>query len=269
METAKIRVFRSECLDLSGRSLEVIVGETSFHVNEKLICAASPFFETAFSGEWDESKTRTIELREHDAQIFRTYMHWLYLRKLAVRNDAPGSVGNEEYIHLAKAYVLGDFLSDGHFKDAVLDAILEKSTTWASDGQIWSPVGPVIRHIYDNTLGCSKARQLLVDLYTLNGHGDWLQDWADPDDLPKDFLLDLAVALLDKRPMPEPDIPPDPCRYHQHKPNQSCYKYKTPKKEAVSPSPASSPPTRTRRRVPGADRDRPTCPRQRKRRYPM
>lgn len=247
--------------------MEVIVGGTSFHVNEKLICAASPFFDRAFGGEWDESRTRTIELREHDAQVFRTYMHWLYLQKLAVRNDAPGSVGNEEYLHLAKAYVLGDFLSDGDFKDAVIDAILEKSTTTASDGKIWSPVGPVIRHIYDNTLGCSQARQLLVDIYTRNGHGNWLQDWAHRDDLPKDFLLDLAVALLDKRSRPVPAIPLDPCRYHQHKSNRSCYKNKTPRKEAAPPSAASSSPIRTRRRVSAAERDRLNCPEQRKRRH--
>ncbi|QPG93801.1 hypothetical protein C2857_002715 [Epichloe festucae Fl1] len=269
METAKIRVFRNECLDFSGRSLEVIVGETSFHVNEKLICAASPFFDTAFGGEWNESKTRSIELTEHDAQVFRTYMHWLYLDKLAVRNDAPGFVGNEEYIHLAKAYVLGDFLSDGQFKDAVMDAILEKSTTTASDGRTWYPVGPVIRHIYDNTLGCSEARKLLVDIYTLNGHGAWLQVWADPDDLPKEFLLDLAVALLDKRSRPKPATPLDPCRYHQHKPNQTCYKNRKRTKEAAPPEAASSPLPRTTRRVPGTDRDRPTSPKQRKRRHPM
>lgn len=167
-------------------------------------------------------------------------MHWLYNRKLAVRNDEPGSIGNEEYIHLAKAYVLGDFLSDSHFKDAVLDAILEKSTSTASDGQKWNPVGPVIRYIYDNTLDCSNARQLLIDLYTLHGRGDWLKDWADPDDLPKDFLLNLAIALLDKRSQPKEATPLDACRYHQHKPNHSCYKNKMSTKEAAPPSPASS-----------------------------
>ncbi|KAK2598094.1 hypothetical protein QQS21_005805 [Conoideocrella luteorostrata] len=240
METGNIRVFRNECVDLSGRPVEIIIDETSFHVSEKLIRAASPFFDKAFGGEWDESKSRTIELREHDAEVFRTYLYWLHLHKLAVRNDEPGFAGNEEYIHLAKAYVLGDFLSDFEFKDAVLDAILEKSNSEAHDGRKWNPVGPVIRHIYDNTLDCSKARQLLVDLYTLHGRGDWLRDWADPEDLPKEFLLDLAVALLDKRVRPKAATQLGPCHYHQHQPTQSCYRKKTPTKEAAPSSTASS-----------------------------
>lgn len=39
------------------------------------------------------------------------------------------------------------------------------------------------------------ARYLLVDMYTYHGQGDWLRCYADPGDLPKVFLLDLAIQF--------------------------------------------------------------------------
>lgn len=94
-------------------------------------------------------------------------MHWLYHHALPVRNGNTGPDGNTEYLLLAKAYVLGDLLQDGKFKDAALDAVIVKASSEASDGQHWYPIGPVIRYIYENTLESSSARRLLVDLYIL------------------------------------------------------------------------------------------------------
>lgn len=229
---------------LSGRSVEVVVGAeepTTFSVHEDLICKASDFFQKAMSGSWKESSTRSIRLESHDSETFQVYLHWLYYHVLPVRVDSPGLDGNAEYLQLAKAYVLGDMFLDGDFKDAVIDAIIDKSTSKASDGQYWYPVGPVIRYIYDNTLHPSKARSLLVDLYTASGHGEWLSDWAQPGDLPKEFLHNLAISLLDKRNYNGVDRPGNSsCTYHEHGTDgKFCYRSKLPKtdvKHSKSPS---------------------------------
>jgi len=199
----------------------------TFSVHENLICAASDFFKKATSREWKESKERSIKL-EHDAEVFQIYLHWLYRHTLPLRVDEPGLSGNTEYVQLANAYVLGDFLQDTHFKDAVIDAIIDKTSSKASDGQFWYPVGAVIRCIYDNTLESSTARQLLVDLYANHGHGSWLCDWATQEDLPKEFLFDVTVAVLDRRPKPPRIAQANPCQYHGHTPEQQslCYRKK-------------------------------------------
>ncbi|CAH0030527.1 unnamed protein product [Clonostachys rhizophaga] len=215
------------CLDLTGQMIEVIVGaekHAPFTIHENVICASSQFFKKAMSGDWSESRSRSVRLADEDPEIFHIYTQWLYHDTFPVQIDSPGVKGNAEYLLLAKAYVLGDLLQDGNFKDAVLDAMIEKTTSRLSDGKTLFPVGPVIRHIYDNTMESSEARRLLVDLYTQHGQGDWLRKQACPEDLPKEFLYDLAVAVLDKRD-PLWGSTPEPCAYHQHKADKSiCYK---------------------------------------------
>lgn len=190
---------------------------TTFTVHEHLICSSSEFFKSAMNGNWETSTNRSVNLGEEDPELFDLYLHWLYSQTLLAQNDSPGHAGNAEYLQLAKAYVLGDMIQDAKFKDAVLDAMLFKSRSLASDGKYWYPVGPVIRYIYDRTLESSKARRLLVDMYTYHGQGNWLTTWASEDDLPKQFLFDLAAAMLDIRPcLKQLALTAGRCEYHEH-----------------------------------------------------
>lgn len=178
------------------------------------------------NGEWRESKERSIRFASNDPEVFQIYIHWLYLHTLPVRIDLPGLAGNSEYVQLANAYVLGDMLLDTDFKDAVIDAIINKTRSTASDGQNWYPVGPVIRCIYENTRESSKARCLLVDLYVNYAEGYWLRELATWDDLPKEFLFDVANAALDRRQRPASYSIIDTCEYHEHTPEDPslCYR---------------------------------------------
>lgn len=176
---------------------------------------------------WETSTSGSVTLKEEDPEVFDVYLNWLYCGTLPVQNDSPGQEGNTEYVLLAKSYALGEMLQDVNFKDAVLDAIFIKSHSKASDGHCWFPVGPVIRCIYEGTPESSAARRLLVDLYTYYGRGKWLTEGANKDDLPKQFLLDLAIAALSTRDRPPETKAPKvgTCEYHEHlsDPN-SCYK---------------------------------------------
>lgn len=222
-------IIRANRFSLSGPTIEFRVGAgaalVTFHLHETLVCASSRFCNCAVNGTWKESKSRSILLDDVDASIFRIYVSWLYRAQLPVRIDAPGLEGNAEYLALARAYVLGDRLQDVAFCDACIDTMIVKSQTKSTDGSCWYPVGPVIACIYDNTTPKSKARNLLVDLYAHNGHGNWLKEWADKDmDLPREFLFDLAVALFDARQCMEKQLFTHPCKYHEHGEEESCYK---------------------------------------------
>lgn len=189
---------------------------------------------------WETSTSGSIALDEEDPEIFEIYMHWLYFETLPVRNDSPGPEGNIEYVQLSKAYVLGEFLQDINFKDAVLDAMIVKSSSEASDGQMWFPGGSVIRYIYEGTPESSAARRLLVDMYTYHGDGDWLKEEAN--DPPKQFLLDLAIAVLTKRSRPFKSLGSGKggCEYHEHQPDpNNCYKNCSASKRGQTPQAAS------------------------------
>ncbi|KAF2175249.1 hypothetical protein K469DRAFT_611324, partial [Zopfia rhizophila CBS 207.26] len=198
-------------------------------VHEKLICSSSDFFKNAMNRDWKESKQRLVHLEDDDPDMFQLYLHWLYRGTLPVRIDEPGPVGNSEYLQLAKAYILGDKLQDGDFKDVVIHAIIDKCKSKASDGRHWFPVGVILRCVYDNTPESSRARRLLVDIYVHHGSGNWLSDWwqsgkvaysrfYQPDDIPKDFLHDITIAFLDRRKEKEkrPTDNSSTCAYHQH-----------------------------------------------------
>jgi hypothetical protein len=198
-----------------------------FSVHEKLICASSDCFKNAMDRDWKESKEKSVHLKDDDPDTFLLYLHWLYRGTLPVRIDKPGLKGNSEYLQSAKAYILGDKLLDGDSNDVVIDAMKDKSRTRTSDGRRWFPVGPVLSCVYDNTPTSSKARQLLVDIYVRHGVRDWLSGWADPNEIPKDFLLDLTMAPLDLKHNSQDDSTEksSTCAYHQHGLQEnSCYK---------------------------------------------
>lgn len=165
-------------------------------------------------GNWTESESRSVKFEDQDPEVFQLYLNWLYRERLPVRNDSPGHDGNAEYIQLAKAYVLGDFLQDRKFKNAVIDSMISKASTLASDGARWYPVGEVLGIIYsENTMESCGARRLLIDFYTQTGHGNWLHEWTEQENAPKAFLYDLAISLLDKRTFPGL-TGFDPAQYH-------------------------------------------------------
>ncbi|KAF2279433.1 uncharacterized protein EI97DRAFT_412463 [Westerdykella ornata] len=228
--SGSIRIPKDDRINnLSGRSIEVVVGlepPIPFSVHENLICASSDFFRKAMEGDWKESKQLLVCLEDDDPDTFLVYLHWLYRGTLPVRIDEPGPLMNSEYLQLAKAYILGDKLQDGDFKDVVIDAMIDKCKSTASDGHRWFPVGPVLRCMYKNTPTSSKARRLLVDIYVHHGPGHWTSDGAEQDEIPKDFLYEVTMAFMDKRDKNEEDPTQRPtCAYHEHGPGETrCYK---------------------------------------------
>lgn len=216
-------------ISLSGRSLEILIGTdppVPFSVHEKLIRESSDFFDKAMSSDWKESRTHSVSLPDEDPEVFESYLHWIYCKKLPLRCEDPGSA---EYLQLAKAIILGDRLQDADFEDAAIDAVIDKSQSSKMNGQA---LAPMITYIYKNTVGESGARRLLVDFYVCQGNKDWLGGPKGPRDLPPEFILDLATGLLERRPQIENGKFCDrfgTCKYHNHSSNGAiCYKSKIP-----------------------------------------
>ncbi|MCJ1348330.1 hypothetical protein MMC31_006561 [Peltigera leucophlebia] len=206
---------------LSGGVIRVVVGSdplVTLHVHENVICASSDFFKAAMRSEWKESKERSIEFKDDDPETFEIYLHWLYCGTVPTRDDEEEPTSDVEYLQLGKAYVLGDKLQDGTFKDVIIDVMMNKRGSRASDGGQYFPGEQVVRYIYDNTPKSSKARDLLVDFYVSYGNELWLKG-SESEELPKDFLMDLAVAFFERketRATTEPTIVSITYKYSEH-----------------------------------------------------
>lgn len=52
---------------------------TTFNVHEDFLTRTSDFFKAAVEAEQEQSRTRSIELDQEDAEIFNVYVTWLYI----------------------------------------------------------------------------------------------------------------------------------------------------------------------------------------------
>lgn len=103
--------------------------QVSFYIHESLISTESAFACTAFESVKDMAERPAITLPEEAPQIFRVYQQWLYSGLICTRSDHARSTTDDEYETLVKAYVLGENLKAGKFRDALIDCIITKLRT--------------------------------------------------------------------------------------------------------------------------------------------
>ncbi|KAI4693273.1 uncharacterized protein J4E88_001644 [Alternaria novae-zelandiae] len=184
-----------------SKLITVVVGEAPdqrhFSVHEGLICARSEFFRRAMNGKWIESKNRMVRLPEDDPKVFDIYINLLYTGRLATNTlEEPKTNAHllEEMYVLAQLYVIGEKLLDKATKNSAIQSLLEVSLEQDANGKSYPPTINTIISVYQGTCAGSLGRRLLVDLW-IDIQGEFLATNAEL--LPKDFLVDLAVALLD------------------------------------------------------------------------
>lgn len=195
-----------------------------FAVHENLIAPRSQFVRLALNKEWKEGKERTIPLPEDEADVFRLYHLWIYQNRIFSDSrsnanafthppTAPQDDG-KEYPLLTQAYILGEKLLDTHFKDAIIDCIIDK---------LWSTCTFDLRLtnlIYENTPEKSPLRRLLQDVYIWSGCATWLDKAAlGGECVNAEFLLDLSKRHMafwaGRRPERVPYMQGS-CEYHEH-----------------------------------------------------
>ena len=125
---------------------------------------------------------------------------------------------------LVDAWALGNYLQAIDFKDAIVDAIIQKVNRSG-------PLVPQTMHqiVYPKSLSGTLIRRLTVDIAAYRWDTRYLKlqkidtDWSD-------FFLDLSVVLSDMRlagSTSKPQFETNPCAYHEHRiRNTPCYKTK-------------------------------------------
>ncbi|KAF2470511.1 uncharacterized protein BDR25DRAFT_369738 [Lindgomyces ingoldianus] len=184
-------------------AIKVVVGaeneQQEFFVHEGLICPRSQCFEKAMSGKWHESDKKEITLCTAEPATFALYNELLYSGNLPVK-DLKHASPEDEYIPLCKLYVLCEYLIDHKSQDLVLLAISARFKQVGKDGKQYLPSIKCVKIIYGGTPEESPARNMLVDFYSDHDDGTALSGTYG--DVPKDFLYDLSISVLQNRQMP-------------------------------------------------------------------
>jgi hypothetical protein len=167
--------------------------EREICVHQDLLCARSPYFVAAAKEDWKEGQERRVPLLHDKYAAVGLYVQWIYGGKIFSRpskGDVDYSPTHGEIPDLVDAFVFGEKIQDGDFKDAVIDSVTASINVPDKDGKCWYPVGPVVDRAYEGTPEGSPLRRLMVDIHLHHGRRQWLDGATNID-----FVKDLAGEL--------------------------------------------------------------------------
>lgn len=175
---------------------------------------------------WAEAEERIIRLPEDDPDSFDVYRHWIYSRAICSQGETTDLMEtNKEWYLLADSYILGEKLQDADFKDAVLDAMIEKMEVEKTFQT------RLTLRLYKGTPKGSLIRQFMVDMHVWKAEDSWFAEHYRPH-YDCESLFDIAAAFvkqgIKKTSAEKPPFMKDRCLYHEHtRSGTPCYKTKT------------------------------------------
>lgn len=161
--------------------------ETVFRMHKTIICNVSPFFKAAFEGNFVEAQEQVLELLDESITMFKHFQLWVYTDSIITKGETATDV---TWVSLACLYIFGEKCGIPDLQNMAIDVLIDKQQI-----SIRMPIS-IIRKVYDDTPATAPLRRLLVDLMACKfpvvhgGLAEWMRE-----QIPKDFLFDLAVVL--------------------------------------------------------------------------
>ncbi|KAK5736925.1 hypothetical protein LTR17_007069 [Elasticomyces elasticus] len=211
----------------TSRPIKVVVGDEitakPFHIHEALLVNQSKFFAAAMRKGWKENEEGVVSLPSCDPEEFAQFTSFLYTGQVQI---SQGTLEDPGLHRLAKAWLLGTWLSSITYQDLVLDALVHKIIGSGCD------IFPTGLHtlVYSQTAGDCGVRRLLVDAAVFGWPAKKLAAMSQ-DHEGDDFGADVAKVYAGqkeqkntrkqrKRAAP---FRLDTCQYHEHG-EKPCYK---------------------------------------------
>ena len=198
----------------------------NFGIHKGLLCHYSFYFKAALTGEFKEASEGIVVLRDEDVDVFKRFNEWLYTRALIGPEkdlDSDEDCYSEEdldseedsnlicqYRMFIRLYIFAEKRGIAALQNAVTDAIIiffrKPRTVLAQD---------TIALAWENTSQDSGLHRLLVDIcvrktFIEKAFKTEKQRTA----LPKDFLIELVLALTKTKDNRKHDIKLDIGKYH-------------------------------------------------------
>lgn len=186
-----------------------------FVVHEWILRSHSPFFDAALRNHWKEAEERLVKLPSDDPEAFRFYVGWMYFHNISTDSGSE----SKSLLKLVHAYVLGDILQDGDFRDAMIDSIKSQADAKGIHLRTY------MKEIYNNTKEDDPLRALAVDILVFNGSEKWLVNGQQKKDVPEDALWDMLTRMVKCEQKPKTADAPyrnGLCHCHVHA-SGSCY----------------------------------------------
>ena len=164
-----------------------------YTVHEAEITKTSRFFASATNGKWEEVTKNGIVLPDHEPITFEIYAEWLYSGDIVLDHDPPQTLQQSGIVlqQLMELYVLGQFLLDCSFKNAVVDKALEIIDS-NSDCDL-CPSVEILTYLWSNVPPVCLMKDLIA--------GEWARTVEEGDiaaygkGLSIDIFIDLARHL--------------------------------------------------------------------------
>lgn len=170
----------------------LLVGEqqTSFHVHQSLLFAASPFFTANLKSGFEETNTQTVTLVEEDADTVDLFVHWIYYGL----HWPLSCFSDDRFMQLARLYAFADRLGIVRLMNHVVWELFD------SRSKENFPPFSVIDFVYDHIPEHTRFRELMVAWYTWHAGtsmSDRIPTTEQLEGLPR-FAADLARSLMQK-----------------------------------------------------------------------
>ena len=168
-----------------------------------------------------KTKERVIHLPDDNVKIFTIYHMWLYFGYIFTRSEdeeknASSTSSTAEWDLLFDSYIFGEKIQDSNFKDALMDAIINKMNTI-------NRFPHRVQQVYQNTPQNSPARRLLVKSCLCYNNGELIRKAAGSEEYLQDVALAFMNAKITKRDLTWPAE--ESCEYHEHtEGEENCYK---------------------------------------------
>lgn len=186
--------------------MTIVVGEggeaREFMVYKSYVTKSSKFFKAAMTQDWKEAREKRITIPDHDPAAFEGYLNWVYSKQITLKGDKQlcdhciedkvdeaGCLSTQS-MELTNMYIIGDYLDDKRFCNAVMDDLKDLAIQSAC-----TPSPQTVCHVWECTSPSSPLRKLFLQdmasmIYT-DENGSWLKD----EETPKDFVVDLLVFV--------------------------------------------------------------------------
>jgi len=167
-----------------AETFQVSVGEQGkiFVMHRDIATRHSSFFKAALSHDWKEAEEKKISLPDCEPEIFEGYLQWVYTGEVVYCSERY-----KQALELVKLWILGDFLGDQNFCDAVVGGL------WAQQ----VPASPdAIKHLYNHTPHESHLRSHIFGIWACRASITLVSClFAANREYPKDFIIDLFGFL--------------------------------------------------------------------------
>ena len=189
---------------------------------KSMLVERSGYFEAACHEHWESGRTRVITLEDQEPDIVAIFVAWVLTGSVkssaklielpAAEQEAARKVAShEQWMQLAKCYVLGDYLQAPGLQNAVIDLLLQNMQLAYDELKTIEH----IEYVFANTTAGSPLRSIILEAMS--------SQCPDPHVRNEEYLWDLAHMVMEKYNNGTPKEPPWKkvrCHFHKH-PDQS------------------------------------------------